>query len=120
MAEIFKKNHHQYLLRDYWFWRDSNGHEVDLLTKRGLSLAIFEIKSTQTILPPLFKGMDYFASLAGNTVSTKTLIYGGMESQDRTHYQVRPGTTFKQYCGNKRGRMTSRSGHTASIIFRHP
>ncbi len=89
MAEIFKKNHHQYLLRDYWFWRDSNGHEVDLLTKRGLSLAIFEIKSTQTILPPLFKGMDYFASLAGNTVSTKTLIYGGMESQDRTHYQVR-------------------------------
>ncbi len=33
--------------------------------------------------------MDYFASLAGNSVSAKTLIYGGNESQDRTHYQVR-------------------------------
>jgi len=33
--------------------------------------------------------MDYFAALAGNTVSVKTLIYGGGESQDRTQYQVR-------------------------------
>lgn len=29
IAELYKQNEHQYLHRDYWFWRDSNGHEVD-------------------------------------------------------------------------------------------
>ncbi len=89
VAELFKLNHHQFRLQDYWFWRDSNGHEVDLLTKNGRSLAIFEIKSTQTVLPQHLKGLDYFDHLAGKVVAKRTLIYGGSESQERTHYAVR-------------------------------
>ena len=89
VANVLKKNHHQYLLRDYWFWRDSNGHEVDLLTRMGGRLDIFEIKSTQTVLPKLFQGMDRFSEISGGKVKNRTLIYGGDKNQDRTHYQIR-------------------------------
>ena len=89
IADILKKNHHRYLLRDYWFWRDSHGHEVDLLTKSGGGFEIFEIKSTQTILPKLFKGLDYFSGLAKGQVKACTLVYGGQDNQDRTNYLVR-------------------------------
>ncbi len=89
IADILKKNLHQYQLRDYWFWRDSHGHEVDLLTKRGSGFDILEIKSTQTILPKMFKGMDYFSGITKGRVKNKTLIYGGDDSHDRTEYMVR-------------------------------
>ncbi len=89
VADLIKKNHHSYQLQDYWFWRDANGHEVDLLTNRAGGFDIFEIKATQTILPKLFQGMDYFASITAGKTKTKTLIYGGEENQDRTKYAVR-------------------------------
>lgn len=89
IADIIKRNHHQYLFREYWFWRDSNGNEVDLLTKSGLSMDIVEIKSTQTLNTRLFGSLDYFSSVSGEKINTRTLIYGGNESQNRTQYAVR-------------------------------
>jgi len=89
IADILKKNHHHYLLRDYWFWRDSHGHEVDLLTKRGGGFDIFEIKSTQTILPKLLTGLNYFSEIAQGKVKTRTIVYGGSDSHQRTDYAVR-------------------------------
>ncbi len=89
VADFIKRNHHQYQFRDYWFWRDSNGNEVDLLTRDGLDLKIMEIKSTQTINTRLFGGLDYFASTSKEVVSTKVLIYGGNESEARSNYKVR-------------------------------
>ncbi|CAG4988522.1 hypothetical protein DYBT9275_00100 [Dyadobacter sp. CECT 9275] len=88
VAEYYKKNEHLYLHRDYWFWRDSNGHEIDLMTHNGNSFDIFEIKSTQTITPAQFKGMDFFESIAKSQISNKTLIYGGKDNQERTNYTV--------------------------------
>jgi predicted AAA+ superfamily ATPase len=89
VAEFYKQNYHQYRLKEYWFWRDAQGNEVDLLSKSGQMFELFEVKSTQTVLPALFKGLDYFEGLAGDKVKGKTLIYGGQENQDRTHYKVR-------------------------------
>lgn len=92
IADIIKKNHHQYLLRDYWFWRDTNGHEVGLLTKKGGGFDIFEVKSTKTVLPKLLKGMNYFSEITKDKVKSKTLIYGGSDSHDRTAFNVRSWT----------------------------
>ena len=89
VADLLKQNHHQYLLRDYWFWRDSNGHEVDLLTKRGNEFDVFEIKSTATVLSKFFKEMNYFANISGGKVEQRTLIYGGADNEDRTQYYIR-------------------------------
>ena len=89
VADLMKKNHHEYLLRDYYFWRDSGGHEVDLLLKNGTYFDVFEIKSTQTIVPKLFKGMDFFENIVNGNVKHRTLIFGGDSNQDRTKYAIR-------------------------------
>lgn len=89
VAEMQKQNHHRLLLREYFFWRDSNGNECDLLTTSGTSFDVFEIKAGETIYPKSFKGMDFFDAASGGKVRHKTLIYGGLENQDRTAYRVR-------------------------------
>lgn len=88
LAEYQKKNHHLYLHQDYYFWQDSNAHEVDLLMKKGMGFSIFEIKATQTINTGLFKEMDRFEEISAPAEVNKTLIYGGAENEKRTQYNV--------------------------------
>ncbi|MFH0757470.1 MAG: ATP-binding protein [Bacteroidota bacterium] len=89
VSELIKRNYHKNQLRSFWFWRDSNGHEVDLLEKTASGFDIFEIKSTSTIMPDLIKGLGTFDRITNGRVRTKTLIYSGDEDQDRTHFRVR-------------------------------
>lgn len=89
IADFVKRNHHRYQFQEFWFWRDSNGNEVDLLTRDGQYLHIYEVKSSQTLNSRLFRGMDYFSAASTEKIGAKTLIYGGDESQERTHYKVR-------------------------------
>ena len=88
LAEYQKMNHHLYLHQDYYFWQDSNAHEVDLLIKNNHGFSIFEIKATQTINTNLFKEMDRFEEIAAPAIVDKTLIYGGTENEKRTKYQI--------------------------------
>lgn len=88
VSEINKRNHHQYLQHEFWYWRDSNGREVDLLTKKEGGFHIYEIKSTQTVMPKLFSNLDYFEKIATGQMVTKNLVYGGTENQPRTKYNV--------------------------------
>jgi predicted AAA+ superfamily ATPase len=88
MAEYQKNNHHLYQHRDYYFWQDSNAHEVDLLMKKSNGFSVFEIKATQTISGGLFKEMDRFEEIAAPAEVNKTLIYGGVENEKRTRYEV--------------------------------
>lgn len=88
LAEYQKKNHHLYLHHDYYFWQDSNAHEVDLLLKKAEGFSIFEIKATRTINTGLFKEMDRFEEIAAPAKVEKTLIYGGAANENRTRYNV--------------------------------
>ncbi|MDQ2719467.1 MAG: ATP-binding protein [Bacteroidota bacterium] len=88
IAEYQKKNFHQYLHQNFYFWQDSNNHEIDLLIKTAKGFNIFEVKATQTINRSLFKGMDYFEAIATDAKIKKTLIYGGIENQARSKYSV--------------------------------
>ena len=88
LAEYQKQNHHLYLHEDYYFWQDSNAHEVDLLMKKGQGFSIYEIKATQTINSNLFKEMDRFEEISTPTPVSKTLIYGGAENEKRSKYHV--------------------------------
>lgn len=88
VADFHKQNHHKYALRNYWFWRDAAGHEVDLLEARGSMFYAWEIKSAQTVLPQHIKGLDYFAGLVGERLQKRCLVYGGSESQQRSRFDV--------------------------------
>ena len=73
----------------FYFWRDSTGHEIDLLSDEGLTHRAVEIKSGQTINTSFFDGLNFYASLPHTTETVKSyLIYGGDQPQQRTQAQV--------------------------------
>lgn len=91
ISEYVKKKYHKNERQiDFWFWRDSEGNEVDLLIEKPQETEIVEIKATQTVMFDLFKGLNYYAALETNVKLTKTLVYGGTERQERSVAQVLP------------------------------
>jgi len=72
----------------FYFWRDSNGNEVDLLIESGGGLIPIEIKSGQTLNRDFFTGLERWNALAGSMARNPTLIYGGDEVQERRGIRV--------------------------------
>src|SRR5690606_289317 len=83
VAEFIKSNYHQNLLRDFWFWRDVQGHEVDMIWQDDFLLNLVEIKASETIMTDMFKGLSYYENLDKESVKTKTLIHTGNFTQER-------------------------------------
>ena len=88
IAEMVKHNYHNNLMQDFWYWRNSDGVEVDLIIQDDYLYNVFEVKSTSTIKTELFKGIDYFDRIAKEHIKSKTLIYAGLEIQNRTIAKV--------------------------------
>ena len=72
------------LLRDLWFWRDAVGHEVDLIWQDTELLNLVEIKSSETIMTDMFKGLTYFEKLKPKLIESKTLVHTGLDNHKRT------------------------------------
>ena len=89
VAEQKKQNHHQYQNKEFYFWRDTSGHEIDLLIPNITQFDIFEIKASETINSSQFKGMDFVEKISVDKVASKTLIYGGNDNQIRSNYTVK-------------------------------
>ena len=68
---------------DLHFWRDSTGHEVDLLLEHGGGLVPIEIKSGATLADDFFAGLRYWLDLAGTPDGPAALVYGGGPSVRR-------------------------------------
>ncbi len=90
VLEVLKSLRHQGLRDPLYFFRDSNGLEVDLLLDHADGLQLVEIKASQTVSMPLFKNLRTVAALLGDRVKSQHLIYGGAEQQDRTGVAVLP------------------------------
>jgi len=61
---------------DLWFFRDSNGNEVDLAWREGGALAAAEIKSASTFSMGMLKGLGRFRRLVSRAAHGSP-IYGG-------------------------------------------
>ena len=70
-----------------FFWRDSNGNEVDVIIETGDLLLPVEIKSGATINRDFFSGLTKWHALAKERSSEPVLMYGGSDSF--THQGVR-------------------------------
>lgn len=90
VSELMKKNWHRIELQDVWFWRDSAGHEVDMLLQSDEKLKAVEINCTRTIYEDTYKDLLWFSDVAGSEVKSRTLIYAGDELQKRTKLKVVP------------------------------
>lgn len=94
IAEYVKRIHHKNNFQDVWFWRDSAGHEVDLIIQDGQQLNLVEMKAGQTIMSDMFKGLTWWENLSGLKDLTKKLVYGGNENQTRSWGNVLPWKEF--------------------------
>ena len=82
----------------FYFWRDSTGHEIDLLSDEGMIHRALEIKSGQTINASFFDGLDFYAKLPHPTeIVGPYLVYGGDQPQQRTRAQVVTWQTLSEF-----------------------
>ena len=65
-----------------YFYRDSNGNEVDLLIKNGSGYDCYEIKSASTFHADFLKGLKSFESTFPDLTRQKALIYSGDKLPD--------------------------------------
>ncbi len=77
----------QQLLAGLYFWRDSNGNEVDVIAELGGRLVPIEIKAGRTVNREFFNGLDKWLALAEKEATAPALIHGGDENFQ--HRQVR-------------------------------
>ncbi|MFQ5424270.1 MAG: ATP-binding protein [Phycisphaerae bacterium] len=90
VSEALKNFYHRGMEPDIHFWRDSGGHEVDLLIDEGERQIPVEIKSGQTIASDFFDGIHYWRHLAGRPNSAAGLVHGGDASYKRRGVSVLP------------------------------
>ncbi|MBI9087451.1 MAG: ATP-binding protein [Desulfobacterales bacterium] len=90
IGELMKYRFNCGLLKDFFFWRDRAGTEVDALIEQGEKLQPVEIKSGQTLNRDFFKGLNKWTALAGPVAIRPTLVYGGEDRLESTGITVFP------------------------------
>lgn len=80
ISELHKRALHLGEDPDLYFWRDSAGHEVDIIIDRGDKQIPLEIKSGETVAKDFFKGIVYWRGLAGDAEAPVAIVYGGQRT----------------------------------------
>jgi uncharacterized protein len=79
ILEILKSRLNTGKQPELFFYRDTNGIEVDLIIKEGRGLIPLEIKSAATFTPDFLKGLERFQRVAGKRCSKGYVVYNGPE-----------------------------------------
>lgn len=83
VSELIKYRTNRAQTLNFYFWRDSVGHEIDLIVENALNLFPIEIKSGKTITSDFFKNILYWQTLANQ--SGGAIIYSGETTQVRSN-----------------------------------
>jgi hypothetical protein len=75
-----------------YFFRDSNGNEIDLIIDSGTKRIPVEIKAGGTFSPDFLKGIHYWQTLVNSSRSNGEqhgfIIYGGKQTQSSKNYSL--------------------------------
>ena len=71
-----------------YFYRDSSGHEVDLVIPEANSVHCYEIKAGSTVNSDYFRGLKQFEKDHPQRMRSGHLIYGGESNQLRSDWSV--------------------------------
>ncbi len=89
VMEALKYRYHRGKRNNLFFYRDSNGNEVDILYTKGEEILPIEVKSGQTITSAWFRNLKSFRTLLPGKSSLKScLVYGGETEQFRQDVHV--------------------------------
>jgi hypothetical protein len=82
VAELYKTKFNSYSMLDFYFWRDSNQVEVDILTYQGEKILPIEIKSSQTYSSEFIRAINLWEAYTTYKVENKLVIYDGKDEFD--------------------------------------
>lgn len=80
ITDLFKQFYNLDQRPHIYFWRDSQGHEIDCLIDQALKVIPIEIKASKTASLHYFDQLTYWKNLT-NSKSKKFVIYAGDENQ---------------------------------------
>lgn len=77
VTEVLKHRCNSGRRPELFFYRDSNGNEVDLILRKGRRLIPVEIKSAATFTEDFLKGIDRFSKVVGKRCTGGVVFYNG-------------------------------------------
>jgi uncharacterized protein len=80
IMDVLKTQCNEGIRPELYFYRDSNGNEVDLLIREGGSLMPIEIKSASTFSVDFIKGLERFLALGSGRMKDGMVLYNGEQS----------------------------------------
>lgn len=80
ISELKKQRYNSGERAEFYFWRDKQGLEVDVVYENGLQLNGIEIKSASTFNTGFVNALTKWKTLCGDQAGETRLIYGGNES----------------------------------------
>lgn len=86
VTEVLKARLNRRQSANLYFWRDSNGHEIDLLIETGDTLLPLECKAGETVATDWFPPLERFRQSAA--LDRSWIVYGGDAGQTRSHCEV--------------------------------
>lgn len=84
ISEIFKYYFNRSEQPPIYFWRDSQGHEIDVIIEKIFGTTIpIEIKARKTVTDEFFKGLSDWSEITQQADSASYVIYNGEQIQHR-------------------------------------
>ncbi len=77
VIELLKERLNAAKLPNLYYYRENKGREVDIVRVSGLSMDIFEVKSSQTFNKSFIKNLNYLKELLGDQIHNSTVVYDG-------------------------------------------
>ena len=89
ISEIMKKQVHTGRVPSVFYWRDSNGNEIDcIIEKSADEIVLLEIKAGQTYNADYLKNLNRFPENEFHGYANKCLIYCGKETSSISGVQI--------------------------------
>jgi uncharacterized protein len=88
ISDLMKHFFNKAQIPPLYFWRDSQGHEIDCIIEQGQRLIPVEIKAGQTINTDYFTGLKFWSTLTETDPSQGFVVYAGMQTQHRSQGTV--------------------------------
>lgn len=102
VSEFLKYRFNEGKRNNLSFFRDHVGNGVDLVFETGSGALPIEIKSSQTVIPKFFKGLDYFKKVAAN-VAASALVINDYNQQERQGHLIRGFHHLEELCDQLTG-----------------
>jgi len=90
VSELVKGRYNRWKEPNFYFWRENNGLEVDVLVDQAGRLTPIEIKSGATVSSDWLQGLHRWHQLAGELAGEARLVYGGDDAWTQGETELIP------------------------------